>query len=63
MLKIGVVVVAVLVLSGCASEVDKCVDAYMKSYDLNNVNPDQAKRAGREANVRRVCLAAQSGSK
>ncbi len=34
MLKLGVVVVAVLVLSGCASEVDKCVDAGMAGHGI-----------------------------
>jgi hypothetical protein len=33
MLKIGVMVVVMLVLTGCASEVDKCVDAFVETAD------------------------------
>ena len=38
MLKIWIVVVAVILLSGCASEVDKCVEAEMKAWKVQNKN-------------------------
>jgi len=45
MLKLGVIVVAVIVLNGCASDVDKCVDASMKAWKVEN---KEAKRFNEE---------------
>ena len=40
-------------LTGCQSEVDKCVDAQVKNYAKNNPNI--------EAQARIACLRAQAG--
>lgn len=60
-MKYLVMIVALLVLPGCASEVDKCVDAGMKS--TINENPDITKEnKDRSEWLHRMdCLKAQSG--
>lgn len=48
-------------LAGCSSEVDKCVDAGLKSLTLNYPNATSAEKAQAEGNYRIICLKAQSG--
>jgi hypothetical protein len=43
-----------MLLSGCASEVDKCVDAAMKAHAAQPEPKDSA--AQEEARVRMICL-------
>jgi hypothetical protein len=47
---------AALVLSGCGSEVDKCVDSIMKA------NKTDSDRADLEARARVHCMRAQAGN-
>jgi len=50
-------------ISGCASEVDKCVEGYMKVYEQRPPGEkSQAGRAEYEANMRYLCLKASGKS-
>ena len=63
------VVTVVVLLTGCGSEVDKCVDAYMKSADdywrREGITGEelQSKRLSELAVKRRVCMEAASGKR
>jgi|GEM_PF-6485081 len=54
-------VLTAVALAGCSSEVDKCVDAGLKSLALNYPNATSAEKAQAEGNYRIICLKAQSG--
>ena len=62
MLKLSIIVVAVLLLSGCASEVDKCVKSFMKVYELENPKATKYDKAHEEASAREHCLKISSGN-
>ena len=52
---------AILMMSGCASEVDKCVDALVKVYKLDFPKSTQNEIAEEEAQARMHCLKIASG--
>ncbi len=54
--------VALLTLSGCASEVDKCVKSFMKVYELENPKATKYDKAHEEASAREHCLKISSGN-
>jgi hypothetical protein len=51
-----------LMMSGCASEVDKCVDALVKVYKLDFPKSTQHEIAEEEAQARMHCLKIASGN-
>lgn len=53
--------IAVLMLAGCASEIDKCVDAGMKSAAIEFPDLNAAEKARLESDFRIRCLEANSG--
>lgn len=55
------IIVAVLVLSACQNDIDKCVAAGMKSYDLNNPDSEKKDRAFFESQRHLRCLKFKSG--
>jgi hypothetical protein len=57
-MKILGLLVCVLILLGCRSEVDKCTDAFVKMHEPYK---DAAERSGQEATARYACLKAQTG--
>jgi hypothetical protein len=61
MLKHGVIVVAVMVLAGCASEVDKCVEANIKARLMKLPNHTEKDKVQVEALARLACLQANGG--
>jgi hypothetical protein len=48
-------------LAGCSSEIDKCVDAGVKSASMNYPNMSEAEKASIERSYRIACLRAQAG--
>ena len=50
-----------LTLSGCASEVDKCVESAIKSLNVNYPTATAGEKAEAEKNFRIICMKAQSG--
>jgi uncharacterized protein YceK len=60
--KKSVFLLAIIFLSGCSSEVDKCVAAFMKRYDNERPNATKAERDEEEAQMRYGCLKAASKS-
>lgn len=71
-MKVSIFIFLALALTSCGkSEVDKCVDAYLKSFDLFCASPEgkddpecnQRGRASEETQKRLVCLRAASGTR
>ncbi len=56
-----VLMLAILMMSGCASEVDKCVDALVKVYKLDYPKSTKEDIAFEEAEARMHCLKIASG--
>jgi hypothetical protein len=50
--------VALALLSGCKSEVDKCVEVNMSGYDANKKPYDDRPRAQVEGLARLICMEA-----
>jgi hypothetical protein len=46
-----------LLLAGCSSDVDKCVDAHMKSWEQKQTNTEITNAAEARALYYRICLA------
>jgi len=57
-LPIMLMIAFLLCLTGCKSEVDKCVDAFVKR---DGTYKNSAEKADAEANYRLGCLRAQAG--
>ena len=57
-----VLMLVILMMSGCASEVDKCVDALVKVYKLDFPKSTQHEIAEEEAQARMHCLKIASGN-
>jgi protein involved in sex pheromone biosynthesis len=55
-MKTILIMAAVLVLSGCASEVDKCVEANVKLNLINNPNHTDKDKARFEETARLACV-------
>jgi hypothetical protein len=55
---LGIFLAFAAMLSGCMSEVDKCVGANVKSNELNSPNQSEKERVNFEAKARLVCLQA-----
>ena len=57
-MKIFLILVSFLLLSGCKSEVDKCVEVNMSGYDANKKPYDDRPRAQVEGLARLICMEA-----
>lgn len=51
----------ILLLTGCSSEVDKCVESAIKSLNINLPNSTAGEKAEAERNFRIICMKAQVG--
>ena len=57
-----IVLTSTFLLSGCKSEVDKCVDAYMESSEVKEIiRKDSSQKSSIEAELRHSCLKAAAG--
>lgn len=56
----SVAIFVLILTTGCSSEVDKCVDSYLRVYDTewSADSKKQRSRADFEANMRYLCLKA-----
>jgi PBP1b-binding outer membrane lipoprotein LpoB len=61
-MKKSALLLAIMFLNGCSSEVDKCVAAFMKRFDNESPKSTKAERDEEEAKMRYACLKVASKS-
>jgi len=56
-----IILLLTFLLTGCSSDVDKCVESAIKSLNINYPTATAGDKAEAERNFRIICMKAQAG--